>query len=73
MLVVSLLTSFEAYSIIKKYDFIYISETYPGSSFAINDRDLSINGYNLICANHSSNKKRGGVCIHCKEPLAVKC
>ena len=30
-----------------------------------------IEGYNLIRSDHPSNTKRGGVCIYCKEPLAV--
>ena len=42
-----------------------------GLSFGKDNRDLS-NGYNLICADHLSNSKRGGVCIYYKETLAVK-
>ena len=36
------------------------------------DRDISINGYNLIRADHPSNNKRGGVCIYYRESLAVQ-
>ena len=31
-----------------------------------------IEGYNLIRSDHSSNTKRGGVCIYYKESLAVR-
>ena len=36
------------------------------------DRDILINGYNIICADHPSNNKRGGVCIYHRESLAVQ-
>ena len=53
-------------------DFICISETYLDSSVQSGDRDISINGYNLIHADHPSNNKRGGVCIYYRESLAVQ-
>ena len=34
--------------------------------------DISINGYNLIHADHPSNNKRGGACIYYCESLAVQ-
>ena len=36
------------------------------------DRDILTNGYNLICADHSSNNKRGSVCIYYWESLAFE-
>ena len=53
-----------AYNSIYKYDFICISETYLDSSVQSDNRDISINGYNLIRADHPSSNKRGGVCIY---------
>ena len=66
------LSSIAAYNSIHKYDFICISETYLDSSDQSVDRDISINGYNLIRADHPSNNKRGGVCIYHRESLAVQ-
>ena len=41
-------------------------------SFESNDKDLMIEGYNLIRSDHPSNTKRGGICIYYKESLAVR-
>ena len=49
------LSSVAAYNSIHKYNFICISETYLDSSVQSVDRDISINGYNLISADHPSN------------------
>ena len=65
------LSSIAAYNSVHKYNFICISETYLDSSVQSDDRDISVNGYNLIRADHSSNNKRGGVCIYYRESLAV--
>ena len=61
------LSSIAAYNCIYKYDFICISETYLDSSVQSDDRYISINGYNLIRADHPSNNKRGGACIYYRE------
>ena len=45
---------------------------YLDSSVQSDDRDISINGYNLIRADHPSNNRRGGVCIYYCESLAVQ-
>ena len=66
------LSSIAAYNSIRKYDFIYISETYLDSSVQPDDRDISINGYNLIRAEHPSNNKRGGVYMYYRKSLAVQ-
>ena len=52
-----------------KHDFICLSETYLDSSTP--DSLLEIDGYNLICADHPDNVKRGGVCIYYKESRPV--
>ena len=61
-----------AHNSIQKYDFICISETYLDFSVQSVDRDISINGYNLIHADHPSNNKRGGVCTYYCESFAVQ-
>ena len=66
------LSSIAAYNSIHKYDFICISETYLDSSVKSVDRDISINGYNLIRADHPSNNKRSGVCSYYRESFAVQ-
>ena len=62
----------KAYNSVYKYDFLCVSETFLNSSFESNDKDLMIQGYNLIWSDHSSNTKRGDVCIYYKESLAVR-
>ena len=66
------LSSIAAYNSIHKYDFICISETCLDSSVQSDDRDISINGYHRICADHPSNNKRGGVCIYYRKSLAAQ-
>ena len=66
------LSSIAAYNTIHKYDFICISETYLDSSVHADDRDILINGYNLIRDDPPSNNKRGGVCIYYQESLDVE-
>ena len=45
---------------------------YLDSSGQSDDRDISINGYNLIRADHPSNSRRGGACIYYCESLAAQ-
>ena len=49
-----------------------ISETYLDATVAADDKDLVIEGYNLVCADHPSTLKKGGVSIYYKESLAVQ-
>ena len=56
----------KAYNSIYKYDFICISETFLHSSFESDDKNLMLEGYNLIRSDHPSNTKRGGFCIYYK-------
>ena len=60
-----------AYNSIHKYDFICINETYLDSSVQSVDRDISMNGYNLIRPDHPTDNKRDGICIYYCESLAV--
>ena len=62
----------QAYNSIHNYDLICLSETYLDSSASLDDNTLSIQGYNLVRADHPSNTKRGGVCIYYKETLAIR-
>ena len=64
------LSLLSAYNTLYKFDVICISETYLDKS-ADNDA-LSIDGYNIIRADHPHNQKRGGVCIYFKEQLKLK-
>ena len=56
----------------QKFDVVCISKTYLDSSTAYDDSNLEIAGYNLIRSDHSSNKKRGGVCIFYKNSLPLR-
>ena len=62
----------EAYNTSHKSDFIFISETYLDSTVAADDKDLAIEGYNLVCADHPNDLKKGSVCIYYNESLAIQ-
>ena len=62
----------EAYNATYKHDFVCISETFFDSSVTEGDKNIQLNGYILIRADHPSNKKRGGVCIFYKETLPAR-
>ena len=66
----SKLTQLKAYISTYKYDFICLSETFLDSSTP--DNLVDIQEYNLVCADHPDNTKRGGVCIYYKESLPVR-
>ena len=59
-----------AYVSVHKFDIICFSETYLDSNN--NDKSLEISGYYLICSDHSSNKKGGGIRIYYKNFLPLK-
>ena len=66
-------SSIEAYNSIQNYShFICISKTYQNSSVSLDDKDIAIEGYNIVHADHPSNHKKGGACIYYKESLAVQ-
>ena len=41
------------------------------NSIQTNDDRISIDGYNLIRADHPSGSKRGGVCVYYKEHISL--
>ena len=55
-----------------KLDAICLSETYLDSSISNDDDNLEIPGYDLYRGDHSSNTKRGGVCIYYRNSLPLK-
>ena len=58
--------------ILHRFDIICLSETYLHSTIP-NDNDKSqIHEYTLICSEHPSNIKHGGVCIYYKRSLPLK-
>ena len=59
----------EAYNTSHKYNFICISETYLDSTVAADDKDLAIEGHNLVCADHPNDFKKGDICIYYNESL----
>ena len=52
-------------------DIICLSEKFLDSSISNEDERIRIEGYNLLRADHLSNKKRGDVCIYCKELFPI--
>ena len=66
----SKLSLLSAYNTRHMFDVFCISETYQDKS-ADND-GLSIDGYNIIRADHPHNQNRSGVCIYFKEHLKLK-
>ena len=61
-----------AYNSIHKYDVVCLSETYLDSSTVLSDDSLEIPGYNLVQCDHSTNTKRGDVCVYYKSYLPTK-
>ena len=62
----------KAYIAIHKFDIICISETYLDSSTPSDDNNLEISGYTVVRSDHSSDNKRGGVCIYYKSFLSLR-
>ena len=56
----------KAYFFAQRFDIFCISETYLNSSITEDDDSLLIPGYDLICSDHPSKNKRGGVTIYDK-------
>ena len=67
----SKLSQLEAYDSVYKHDLIYISETFFDPSIQEGDKNIQLDDYNLLRADHLSNSKRGGVCIVYKETLGI--
>lgn len=55
--------SYPKYNTTHKYDLAWINEIYLDSSFTMDDKSLSNNGYNLIWTDNSASLMRSGVCI----------
>ena len=53
------------------YDIICLTETFLDSSIDNDDDRISTSGYIFLRADHSSNAKRGGVCIYYKDHLLI--
>ena len=62
----------KAYFSVRKFDIIGLSEIYLDSTVPLDDDNMVIFGYNLICSDHPSNTKRGGVCLYYKNYLPLR-
>ena len=51
---------------------LYVHQTFLDSSVPLDDHNLSIQGYSLICADHPDNVKTGGAYLYLKENLNLK-
>ena len=61
----------QAWCVTHDYDIICLTETFPDSSISNDDERINFKGYNLLRADHPSNKKRGGVSMYYKEHLPL--
>ena len=62
----------KAYVAIHMFDIICLSGAYLDSSIPTSNYNLDINGYNLVCSDHPSNTKHGGVCIYYRSYLPLR-
>ena len=62
----------KSYNSVHKFDIICLLKTYLDSNILPDDSKLKIPGYNLVCSNHPSNKKRGRACIYYKSYLPLR-
>ena len=65
------LSQLEAYNTLHSYDLICLSETWLDSTTFIDSNDLSLKCYNLHRVDVPDNVIKGGICVYCKETLAV--
>ena len=65
-------SALKAFNATEKFNFIFLSESYVVPTISSDDNFLSLDGYNLIRADHPKNIKQGGVCIYYRETLPVK-
>ena len=61
-----------SYNSLHKFDNICLSETYLDSNTPFDDGNLESSGYTLVRSDHSSNTKRGGVCLYYKNNLPLR-
>ena len=59
-------------NLLHKFDTICLSETYLDSNTPLDDENLEISGFTLVCSDYPSNTKRGGVSLYCKNNLPVR-
>ena len=55
-----------------KVDILCLSKTFLNSDISCDDNNLQLLGFDLIRADHSSNKKIGGVCIYYQDFILLK-
>ena len=55
-----------------KISILGLSESYLDSTISSDDKNLCLDGYKLIRAEHPKKIKQGGVCIYYRETLPVK-
>ena len=61
-----------SFNLLHKFDAICLSETYLDSNTPLDDENLEISGFTLVCSDYPSNTKRGGVSLYCKNNLPVR-
>ena len=61
----------QTYVVQNNHDIICLSETFLISLIQTNDDRISIDGNNLIRADHPSNSKRGGIYVYYKEHIPM--
>ena len=62
----------KVYKSIHKFDIICLPETYLDSTVPFDDASLVFSGYNLVCSDHPSKNKRGGVYLYYKNYLPLR-
>ena len=63
-LTVTKISLLQAYTTQHNYDIICLTEVFLNSSILNDDNRITIDGYNLIWSDHSSDSEKGGVCIY---------
>ena len=66
---IDLLSAFEK---IHHFDIICISETFLDSTFSSDLKELTIDNFTTVRADHPSDKKRGGVCVFFRTCLPIR-
>ena len=61
----------QAYIIQHNYEIICLTETFLNSSIPSDDNRITIDGYNLIRSDQSSDSKKGGVCIYYNDNIPL--
>ena len=61
----------QALSVTHDSDIIFLSETFLDLSILNDEERINNKSYNLLRADHPSNKKGGGVCMYYKEHLSI--